>query len=93
MNSKEAIDHFIFFELSRFTQEILNINIQEDAFQNSLKYRVKKKLGKTLPEYYSLKEINDKLLLHLISFYNECNYSYIISEDLKMIQLKIQKRN
>ena len=93
LNNKEAIDHFLFFELPNFSAGILNVNFLEDKFQTTIKYKVKKIIGKTVPEYYSLKEINDKLLLHLISFYNGCNYSYRISDDLKTINLKIQKCN
>lgn len=93
LNNKVAIDHFLFFELPNFSASILNVNFLEDKFQTTIKYKVKKIIGKTVPEYYSLKEINDKLLLHLISFYNGCNYSYRISDDLKTINLKIQKCN
>lgn len=92
LNDKETINHFLFFELANFSGGILNVNFCEDAYQSSMKYKVKKSIGKTVPEYYSLKQINDKLLLHLISFYSNCNYSYKISVDLKTINLKIQKR-
>lgn len=91
LNSKEEIDHFLFYELPNFNAGILNVNFREDDFQTTMKYKIKKIMGKTVPEYYSLKEINDKLLLHLISFYNDCNYSCKISDDLKAINLKIQK--
>jgi hypothetical protein len=91
LNTKESIDHFLFFELANFSGGILIANFRADAFQSTLKYRIKKIIGKTVPQYYSLKEINDKLLLHLISFYNSYNYSYKISVDLKTIHLKIKK--
>lgn len=90
-NSKDEIDHFLFFELPNFSGGVLNVSFYEDDFQTTIKYHMKKIVGKTVPEYYSLKEINDKLLLHLISFYNGCNYSCNISVDLKFINFKIQK--
>ncbi|QKJ64799.1 glycosyltransferase family 2 protein [Flavobacterium sp. M31R6] len=90
-NRKESISHFLFVILPNFKGGVLNVIFQKDDFQNSLKYYVKKRFGKTVPEYYSLKEINDKVLLHLISFYKDCNYFYIIGNDLKSIQLKIKK--
>lgn len=93
LNSKEEIDHFLYFELPNFSGGVLNVLFNEDDFKNSMKYKIKKNMGKTVPEYYSLKEINDKLLLHLISFYNDCNYSCKVSDDLKTINLKIQKFN
>lgn len=90
-NNKENINHFLFFELPNFTGDALCVNFYKDDFQSTVKYKVKKIIGKTVPEYYSLKEINDKLLLHLISFYNDCNYSCKISNDLKTIHFKIRK--
>ena len=90
-NKLEVIDHFLFVELPRFKEEVLSFQFVEDVFQGSIKYRVKKFLGKNVPQYYSLKEINDMLLLHIISFYHSCPYSYRISKDLKTITLKIKK--
>lgn len=90
-NKVEVIDHFLFIELPQYKQTKLSIQFVEDPFQNSLKYKIKKLLGKTVPKYYSLKEINDKLLLHIISFYHTCPYTYKISKDLKSITFKIKK--
>jgi glycosyltransferase involved in cell wall biosynthesis len=90
-NRKESISHFLFMTLPNFKGGVLNVIFKKEDFQNSLKYYIKKRLGKTVPTYYSLKEINDKVLLHLISFYKDCNYSYIVESDLKSIQLKINK--
>ncbi|WP_281322652.1 glycosyltransferase family 2 protein [Flavobacterium aestivum] len=90
-NKKESIDHFLFVTLPNFKGEVLNVIFQKDDFQDTLKYHVKKRLGKSVPRYYTLKEINDRVLLHLISFYNTHNYFYIIDNGLKSIQLKIKK--
>ncbi len=90
-NKVEVINHFLFIELPKFKDEVLSFQFIEDAFQNSTKYKVKKLLGKNVPQYYSLKEINDMLLLHIISFYHICPYSYKISQDLKSITFKIKK--
>jgi hypothetical protein len=91
-NKKEQIDHFLFVELPNFKNGILNVTIIEDQSQCSLKYKIKKVLRKKTPNYYSLKEINDMLLLHIISFYHNYNYIYKVSEDLKSIEFKIQKK-
>jgi len=91
LNNQQEIDHFLFYELPNFTGGVLNVNFREDHFKTTMKYKIKKIMGKSVPEYYSLKEINDKLLLHLISFYSDCNYSCKISDDLKVINLKTQK--
>jgi len=90
-NKREAIDHFLFVELPQHTEKILSIQFVQDPFQTSLKFRVKKLLGKTVPKYYSLKEINDKILRHIISSYHNFPYTYKISNDLKIITFKIKK--
>jgi glycosyltransferase involved in cell wall biosynthesis len=91
INKKEAIDHFLFVELPNFKNGILNVTLLEDPFQNSLKHRLKKIMRKKVPNYYTLKEINDMFLLHIISFHHNYNYIYKVSEDLKSIEFKIQK--
>ncbi|MET3028161.1 glycosyltransferase family A protein [Flavobacterium sp. UW10123] len=90
-NKKEVVDHFLFVELPKFEKRISSIQFLEDPFQKTLKYKVKALLRKTVPKYYSLKEINDMLLLHIISFYHVFPYSYEIDNDLKIIALKIKK--
>ncbi|PBI89463.1 putative glycosyl transferase [Flavobacterium sp. ACN2] len=90
-NKKEVVTHFLFCELPNFKNGILNIHFVKDPFQTSLKYRLKKFLGKNVPKYYSLKEINDLLLLHIISFYHTHPYFYEVSNDLNSITFKIKK--
>jgi hypothetical protein len=90
-NRKEVVDYFLYVKLASHRKGVLNVVFQIDNFQNSLKYVLKKVLGKTVPSYYTLKEINDVVLLHLISFYRDCNYSFVVSSDLKSLHLKIKK--
>lgn len=90
-NKKEVVDHFLFVELPKFERDILSIQFLEDPFRKALKFKVKALLGKKVPKYYSLKEINDMLLLHIISFYHVFPYSYEIDSDLKSITFKIKK--
>jgi hypothetical protein len=90
-NTKDAIDHFLFCELSEVKKEVSRFIIRFDEFQNSLKYKAKKGLGKKVPTYYSMKEVNDRLLLHIISFYRTCPYNYQVFEADNSIQLTIYK--
>lgn len=60
-----------------------------DPFHKSLKYFFKKTLGKKVPEYYTLKEINDKLLSYITAALHDKPYIYRVSEDLSSITLKI----
>jgi glycosyltransferase involved in cell wall biosynthesis len=91
LNKIEEIDDFLFSEIVNSKGQILSMQFKEDPFQKSLKYKVKKILGLKVPMYYTLKEINDKVLLHLISFYRDYPYSYVVSDDLKSLQLKLKK--
>lgn len=91
INKKDIIDHFLFVELPNFKNGILAVQFVEDTFQKSLKYKIKKSLGKKVPQYYTLKEVNDKLLLHIISFYHHFSYSFKIGPNLKSIMFKIEK--
>jgi len=89
-NEKRKIDHFLYVLIPEFRNEILKIRIDKDPFQNSLKFRTKRLLEEKVPEYYSLKEINDKILLHLISFYRNKAYTYIISDNLQSIEIALR---
>ncbi len=89
-NEQRKIDHLLYVVMPEAKNQILKIIIQKDSFRNSLKYRAKRLLNKKVPEYYSLKEINDKILLHLISFYRNKAYIYKISDDLKSIEVAVK---
>ncbi len=89
-NEQRKIDHLLYVVMSGAMNGILKITIKKDPFQNSPKFKVKKLIGKKVPEYYTLKQINDKVLLHIISFYRDKPYTYKISKDLKEIEIAIK---
>ena len=94
-NEVPVLDHFLFVEVFRLiSKEKINISvlILEHPNCNSLENRIKKRIGKKVPRYYSLKEINDQLLLHIISFYHHLPYFYHVSTDLKSISFAIQNK-
>lgn len=90
-NQKEKIDDLLFAQLPILAKNGINITFQSDVFQNSMKYKLKKLLGKKVPNYYTLKEINDIVLLHIISFYRDDLYTYQVSDDLKSINFTLKK--
>jgi hypothetical protein len=90
-NNKEYIHHFLFVELPRMKDGIISVEFRADPYQHGLKYFLKKRIGESVPSYYNLKEINDLLLLHLVSFYSNNIYSYTISDNLDSIQLRLKK--
>lgn len=91
LNKQEAINHFLFCELPKVDKTIKRFVIETDDFQRSLKYKIKKLFGKKVPNYYTLKEVNDKLLLHIVSFYRNYNYNYKVDESAHKIELTICK--
>lgn len=90
-NSKARILHFLYCELSEVTQKPVCFQIKADPFQKSLKYKAKSVLGKKVPSYFTLKEINDMLLLHIVSFYRNYEYNYQVFEAENTLQLTIAK--
>ena len=91
LNSSAAVTHFLFVELPKFKGGVLKVRFEGDPYAKTLKYFIKRFLGKKVPQYCTLKEINDQVLLHIISFYHQCSYTYQVSPDLKSITFAIKK--
>lgn len=89
-NEKKHIDYFLFQQLPNSIGKIIEIEINESLEPNTLKYVFKKLMGKKVSEFYTLKEINDQILLHIVSFYRAKPYIYRINENLKSIFFKIK---
>lgn len=91
-NRKEEIDHFLQVEWQHHSG-LLSVAFTQDPFSRSLKYQLKKMLGKSVPSYYSLKEVNDKILLQLIANYRNLPYTYEVQLDKRSIVLKMLCRS
>lgn len=91
LNNKEYIYLFLFVELPRLKEGVTVVEFKADPFQHSFKYFLKKRLRKSVSTYFTLKEINDLLLLHLIFFHSRYPYSFTVAADLKSIQLRLKK--
>ena len=91
MNVSAAVTHFLFIELPKFHGRILKVRFEEDPYGKTFEYYIKRFLGKKVPQYCTLKEINDQVLLHIISFYHHYPYSYQVTPDLKSITFAIKK--
>ncbi|MGW1455083.1 glycosyltransferase family 2 protein [Salegentibacter agarivorans] len=79
-NEKRQVDGLLFGQLPVINMRILKVIIRQDVIQKSPKYKLKKATGKKVPEFYSMKSVNDKVLLHLISFYRDNPYTYRVNE-------------
>ena len=84
------VEHFLREELPALKGETVKVEFSEDPYYNSLKYKIKKKIGKQTQVYCSLKEVNDLVLKEIIFNYRDYNYLFEIKNNLKMIEFRIQ---
>lgn len=89
-NEKRQVDDILYGQLPGVRDKIFKIIIKTDPYFGSLKYLTKKLMVKKLPLYYTLKEVNDLLLLHIISFYRHKPYTYKIDMQNRKITLCIK---
>ena len=88
---KEVIDHFLFHELPKAGYNIVSIVFKESVERTTFKYYLKKILGQSVPKFYTLKEVNDMLLTHIVSLYRDSEYFMKINVELNNIHFKIRK--
>ena len=89
-NEKKKLNDFLYGQLPTIRNKIIKANIKPVTSEYTLKHRLKKRLGRKVPEYYSMKEVNDRVLLHLISFYRDLPYSYKINPALQEVEVAIK---
>ena len=91
-DEKRTIENLIYGVLSSQSDGIFKVKISESENKEEFKNRLKKLAGKKIPEFYTMKEINDFLLMHIISFYRDRPYIFQIAKDLKSITIAIDFR-
>lgn len=89
-NLKVNIHHFMNEEIYSYTNKVISVTFFTDSYYNSIKYRLKKVLGKQNQSYMSMKEINDFVLEVIVCRFRHHNYSYEVSSDLTKIKLVIE---
>jgi hypothetical protein len=89
-NEKVVIDDLLYGQLPSMKNRLIKIRIKQSPSVDSLKYKVKNFFKKKNYGYYSLKEINDMVLLHLISFYRDQPYYIKIIESKKALEFAIK---
>lgn len=91
INNIEAhVEHFLREELPSAKGEIVKVEFVEDLYYNSLKYKVKKLIGRHTQPYISMKQVNDMLLKEILFNYRDHNYSFQVSQDLNSISFSIE---
>lgn len=88
LDEKKQIDYFLYQQLPNAKNKIIAIEIKETPEQYSLKYKIKKALGKKVSKFYNRKEINDQILLHIIAFYHTKPYIYQVKEKSILFKIK-----
>lgn len=91
-NLASSVIHFLNEHLLSFNGKIVTVEFKEAPNYLSLKYRIKNLLGKKQQLFLSMKEVNDMVLEKIIFKYRHHNYSFSISEDLKVIYFTIDLR-
>lgn len=84
------VEHVLREELPSNSDQVVKIEFVEDPYFHTLKYKVKKLLGKQTQPYCTLKIVNDMILKEILFKYRDYNYSFNISEDLKNIEFIIE---
>lgn len=92
-NTASSVIHFLNEHLPSCKEEIVSIDFNEDTIYLSLKNRIKRALGKREQPILNLKEINDMVLKKIVFDYRHCNYSFLVSEDLKKISFTIDLKS
>lgn len=89
-NDHAKVWHCIKVVLPLQREEVVKIQITQDAYFASVKHQLKKKLKKSDRVPISMKEVNDMILEEIVLKYRNHNYAYSITDDLKQITFIIK---
>lgn len=87
--SNEVNDIEAFLSSLNEKKGVFQINIERSDKQQSTRNRIKNALKKHKKKYYPMDEINDKLLLLIVSNFRNQPYQYVFSQIDETIALKI----
>ena len=89
-NIQSYVEHFLREELPSQKGQIVKVKFFEHPYSTTLKYLIKKRLGKQTQPYISMKEVNDIILKEVLFNYRDHNYSFKVERDRKSIDFRIQ---
>ena len=89
-NEKRQVDDILYGQLPNQKNKFFKVRFILDPFEKSWKYRMKRFFGKKVPQYYSMRDIKDLVLLHLISFYRNKAYSVKVNTIKQEIEIAIK---
>lgn len=91
-NDRKKIDEFLYGQLPQFLIGNIKIQVKEISSYEAAKFRLKRVARRKVPEFYTLKEVNDLILLHLISFYRDYPYIFQVNKEEGIITFGIIKQ-
>ena len=83
------IDAFLYGTIHNLPKGVYQFYFKQHPLENDFKNSIKNWLGKRAFKFYSLDEINDKLLLILILNFRNSVYNVVFDRVNKVLQLKI----
>lgn len=89
LNTLDRIQHFLYVEFHNLEPGIYRFRFYSNSSEKSLKQKLKKHLGKENEVFLTMKEVNDMVLLHIISFYRNKPYTYKVNDKLQELYLTI----
>lgn len=89
-NIQAHVEYFLREELPILTGKVIQVVFFEDPYCKSLKYFMKKRLGKQTQPYISMKKLNDLILKEILYNYRNHNYLYKVGKDLKSIEFRLE---
>lgn len=87
-NIAAHVDHFLEVELPA-CKGVVRLSVTIDPWTQSWRYRVKKALGYHEGYHLSMKEVNDRILRHILFKYRDRNYDYKVYPTLDRIDWTI----
>ncbi|RXJ45450.1 glycosyltransferase [Gelidibacter gilvus] len=88
-NISSHVEHFFGAAIYTYSGSVIQVVITEAPYFKSLKYQIKKAMGKQSQPYMTMKTINDLILKEIMFHYRDHNYAYEVSEDLKQVKFTI----
>lgn len=79
-NEVNEINAFLYKTLPDQNNEVVSYVLVKDDLEETIHFKIKKWLNRKVSKFFSMKEVNDLLLIHLVSFYR--NYPYKINIDV-----------
>ena len=90
-NNKKKVNELLYGQLAQMQNGIIKVQIEKNSLAESFQWGLKRVAGRKVPEFYTLKEINDVVLLHLIAFYRDLPYIFQVDKETETITFGIMK--